>query len=283
MRTPRMSKRDFLTLLRTRFGDGTGEGSGDGEGGKGGEGGDGKGGEKTFTQKDVDAIVTKRLAKEKEERQKLVKDLKAAQDMANMTKEEKEALALRIDEAEKSLLTKDEQAAREKANLEKKFQNDLKKATEDATRWQQMYHTSTIQRSLSDAATANDAESAEQIIRMFGSDAYLSEDRGEDGKSLGTFTPKLKFKGLGEDKKPVDMDLPVADAIKKIRDDGRFPNLFKHGGTPGTGSKADGKGGGGSSGEPTLAMFGGDQAKYSQAYQTWRRGHNLDGSKRESK
>jgi hypothetical protein len=271
--------------LRSRFGDGTEDAAKAAEDAKAAEEAAkveaAKG--KTFTQAELDNIIKQRLGKEKDEKAKLVKDLKAAQDHANMTKEEKEQLAKRIEEYEASLLSKEEQIAKEKTTLERKHANDLKKHQEESSLWQQRYHMSMIQRSLADAASDSNAESSDQIIRMFGSDTYLSEDRGEDGKTLGTFTPKLKFKGLGEDKKMVEMDLPVGEAVKKIREDGLFANLFKHGGTPGTGTKGSGTGGGSTTGEPTIEMFGGNQQKYSEAYQAWRRTHNLDGTVKEKK
>ena len=132
---------------------------------------------------------------------------------------------------------------------------------------------------------SSNAESTEQIQMMFRSATYLSEDKGEDGKGLGTFTPRLKFNLPDPDNKGsfIDQDMPVKEALIKIRDAEMHKNLFKHGATGGTGQQGSSgsQGSASSSSPPDREKFSDDQA-YSVAYQKWRSEYNLDGTKRES-
>lgn len=239
------------------------------------------GAEKKFTQEEVDKIIHTRSGRWKQERETLISQLKMLEQAKGLTEEEKSQLQAQITTLEESVLTKEQQAAKKEKQLLDQHAASLRKATEEANTWKSQFQNAEIRRALADAAGANQAESVEQIQMMFGSAAYLAEDRGTDGKPAG-FTPRLKFRGYtGEDdanKTLGDLDLPIAEALKRIKSDGLHANLFKHGATGGTGDRGSGQGSGGSSGEPTLASCGNDKARYTAALAKFWETHNFDGS-----
>jgi hypothetical protein len=275
----------------------------EGEGGEGGDGGTGEGGggageggggaagaqwDGKFTdeqQKAIDGIISKRFAKEKDEKTKLLGQLNSLKETAQLTKEERDKLQGQIDELENSMLSKDEQTAKAKAELEKRHQKELTKATEEGSLWKTRFTDSIIDRAWTDAAVEHGAESPRQLRMMFRGSTRLVEDADEEtGKTLGTFTPHVKFVGLNDEKEEVELEMPVAEAVKKIKADGLNSNLFKHGATGGTGKPpagGQGKGTGDPNAMPTPDQYASTE-EYAKAYQQWRDTHNLDGSKRKS-
>jgi hypothetical protein len=264
---------------------GEGEGS---ENNEGGEGGENKSDPppKTFTQDDVDNIVKKRFVKEKKEKQVLIEKLKQLETSASISKEDREKLNGQIEELENSLLTKEQQAAKEKKQLEEAHAKRLKSIEEERGVWKSRYETTLIDNALMESAANASAVSPTQLHSMLRSNAYLAEDKDDGGNPIGTFTPRVKFSGYDPDAgetdsegklKVIQLDLPINEAIEKIKKDGLNSNLFRHGATAGTGQKVSGQGGSGS-GEPTLEQYGGNHAKFSEAYVKWRKTHEVDGT-----
>lgn len=261
---------------------GEGDKSGEGEGDKSGEGEGDKGSNKTYTQAEFDQAIEKRNKKDKDKNVALTTQLKQLQSSSNLTTSEKEGLATRIEELETSMLTKDEQTAREKQQADQKHDKELKSSNSERDLWQGRFTDALIDQSLADAAVVHNAESPEQIRMMFRGAVSLDQDKDDNGKPMDSFTPRLKFMGSNPDdtEKVMPFDLPVAEAIAKIRADGLNKNLFKHGSTEGTGQQASGAGGKGGdpSKMPMLEDFGGSTEKYGVVFAKWRKKHNLDGT-----
>lgn len=276
----------WFKSYRLRYMEGEGDGEGDGEGGDPtpvpkstpGEW-DGK-----FTeaqQKKIDEVVSKRFAKEKKEKEELIGQLNVLKQSANLTEEEKNGLAGKIDELQNSLMSEQERAAKERAKLENKFKSDLDLTSKERDTWKTRYETTLIERAITDAAVEYKAENATQLRMMFRGATRLTEDSSDDGKPTGRFIPTMKFIGLEEDgKTQSEMELPVADAIKKLKEDGLNDNLFQHSGTPGTGRLPSGGSGGKGrrNGEMPLREHYATGGEYSRAYQKYRDTYNVDGT-----
>lgn len=267
-----------------RYFEGDGDGSDDPD--PDSNSGDNGGGSLKFTpeqQKHIDGLINKRFAKVKKEKETLIAELNTIKQSANLTKEEREQLASRVDELESSILTEQEKAAKEKGKLEKEYKTKLDMTSSERDTWKRRYEDSTIERALTDAAVKHKAANAAQIRMMFRGVTSLVEEKGEDGKPVGSYTPIMKFQGLGEDGKTItDFEMPVEQALKKIKDDGLNANLFEHSGTPGTGGKP---GGGSYSGgkDPGKMPVPSDYANsddFGAAYQKWRDNYNPDGTKK---
>lgn len=258
-------------------------GEGGDEGGESGSGGEG-GGEQTYTKTQVESMMGERLSKMKQENKATAAELERIKSSANLTKEERNNLQTRINELESTFMTEKEKNAREAKKAGEKHAKELKLANEETSIWRERYTNATIERALTDAAVSAGAESPEQIQMMFKGSTTLVEDKDDDGKATGTFTPKMKVTLPVKDAdngETEELTLPVGDAINRLKAAGLHKNLFKHGGTGGTGSKGAGQGGSG--GDPSTQpqrRDGESDYDYSQRYNTWRREYNLDGSPR---
>lgn len=263
-------------------GDGEGgaaAGAGAGTGGAG-TGGTGAGGtEKTFTEAQVNSIVSDRVKRMKEENGKLLKQLQSIQ-TNGMSPEAREALETQITTLEASLLTTQEVAEKRQKELQDRYSNELKGVSTERDTWRARYETSLIQAEL--AKSAAEAENPEQISMMFGPNSYVAEIKDDAGKPTGQFQARLKFVSIDpESKNQVQLDLPIGEALSRIKTDGLHKNLFKHSSKGGTGTPV---GGGSDSANrmPTLEQFGGDVTRFNVAWAQWRKKYDLDGSERKA-
>lgn len=274
----------YIQWFNKRYGNdpAVGEG-GDGEGGAGaggaGAGGAG-GGERTFKQAEVDAIIKKRLAKERTEKESLLGQLQQLRDTVNLTEEQRTSLETQIQNLTDSLQSKEQQAAIALKREQDKYAKEKEGLLGERDTWKNRFVDSTIKRSLTDAAVTAGAQDPSQIVMMFGGSTSLEEVKDSTGKPTGEFAVLMKFQGINpETKKPEQMILPVSEAIQHMRENKLHANLFKATGVPGTGTDTNGasKGGKDSSKMPEPSQFA-NPAEFQKAYQEWRSNYNLDGS-----
>jgi len=137
-----------------------------------------------------------------------------------------------------------------------------------------LYASSTIERSLQDAAITGEAIQPRQIVSILGNTTRLTEVLGEDGKPTGRYAPVVTFNDQDKEGKPVTLELSPGDAIKRMRELPEYGNLFK-----GTAKGGLGEGGGAAGsrgGQPALESLMKDPA----AYAKWRKDNpDLDLSK----
>lgn len=222
--------------------------AGDGSGGSGASPNNNE--EKRFTQADLDRHITERLKREREaakkEKDAILQQLQQIQ-TKGLSEEDRQALENQIKQLEEANMTVQEKAEQERKNLLKVHEKNVADLTSDRDTWKTRFHVSTIRQALTEAGLAQNVENVNQIIAMFAPSAYLEEQKDEKGKPLGTFITRMKFLGIDHDsetKAQKEFDLPVAEAMKKLREDGLNSNLFKHQGTGGTGRTPDGSGNG---------------------------------------
>ena len=263
-------------------GDGGGDSDGNGVGDGGGEGdGNSSGGGVIPDELKpvVDKIVQKRLAREKKQNAELATKLKALQSSSSLTQQERDDLASQIETLETSMQTEQERSQGEQKRLQKKYESDTKALTDERDTWRSRFESTEVRRALTDAAVSAGAENPSQIALMFGGNAKLVQDQA-DGKPVESFTPMLSFTGLGEDGKTQEtLELPIAEAIAKIKADGLNANLFKHSSKPGTGTPPSGGSGGNGadvSSDPNNPPVPGDFSttqEWQKAYDKWRKDH----------
>lgn len=190
---------------------------------------------KTFTQEQLDAIVQERLSKPKqqlEQTQKLLDDFKKNK---TITEEQQTQLQAQIDNLTKQVLTKEQLSAKEKKELSDQASAALKEANEKLSTWKNRYESSTIERSIVDAAVANEGFNPNHFISILGPLTTLIEEVVE-GKPTGRLVPTVTFQGQDKDGKPVQMTLSPQDAVKEMKKmTGTYGNFFKSGLNPGVG------------------------------------------------
>lgn len=197
---------------------------------------------KKFSQDDVNKIVAEEKRKTQAAQAKLVTELEAMRNKANLTASEREEIEQRLESVKSEFMTKEELLKQEKAKSEKKLKEDLDAKSKEAENWRGRFTQSTITRSITDAAVASDAFSPKQIVAQLAPNTRLVDVLGEDNKPTGEFVAKVKITAKDKDNKDITLDLEVGEAVKKMSEQDEFANLFKGKGTGGTGGQNRGGG-----------------------------------------
>lgn len=211
-------------------------------------------------QKELNRI----LAAEKKKHQKLVQqatdEAKALAAKAQLTGKQAQELDSRLEQIQNEMRTKEEQARLAAEKARKKYKQDMESLTGERDSWRQRYTESTIERSLTDAAASNNAFSPRQIVAILGPNTQLTEVLDDEGQPTGNLAPKVKYRTKDKEGKPVTLDLSPADAIKRMKEEEEYLNLFRGEGSSGAGlrSQPGGK-------KPNVAELAKDAAAYRKA------------------
>lgn len=213
----------------------------------------------SLTQDELNKMMADNRKNLTKQNEKLLNELNQLKETSQLTNKEKEELQIRIDEIEQEFLSKEELAKRELNKKEKEYQKQLTSAQEESTFWKNQYSQATIARSIQDAAIQNKAVSPEQIVGLLASNTQIKET--EEGSK--NFQPVVNFKDIGEDGKPITLELSPMEAVKRMVElTDKFGNLFQ-------GTAAGGLGGSSGSGSgkaPSLTSL-----KDTTNYMKWRK------------
>lgn len=172
--------------------------------------------------------------------QDLVNQLEQLKQNTRLTQDERDDLQSRINQLEEQYMSKEELAKREAAKAQKQYEQNIKNVTEERERWQNMYTSETIDRSLQDAAVEGEALHPTQIVEILRNKTQLVEGI-EEGKPTGRYHPVIKFNDKNEDGQPVVLELSPVDAIKRMKElPELYGNLFKSTATSGLGESSAG-------------------------------------------
>jgi hypothetical protein len=257
--------------------DGGGSGSGDDtlSGGGGGSGGGGTEQEKKFSQADINKFLAEDRKKHQKQRDDTVKQLENLRKSQSLTAKERDELTARIEEIQNQALSKEELAKKERDKILNDHKAELTKAVSERDTWKNRYNSETTVRAITDAAVDNDAINPRLVVAFLQPNTRLVEDLDDEGKPAGTFTARVKFQDADKEGKPINLDLTVPEAVKRMREiTDQFGSLFKtssQGGVGGSGN-ADAKN---KSGESLRELMS-DPVKYRE----WRKKNkDLDLSK----
>lgn len=192
---------------------------------------------KTFTQADIDKLMVTHKKELQTQNQKLAEELTQLKEKSTGTEAEKAALQERIDALTNQGKSKEQQLAQEAEKWKKKHADDVKSKEEEAVKWKGQFENYLVKSSLLAAADKHKAESAEQIEMMFKGMVKVVPVADEAGVVLG-YQPVMTVKvpDAKDATKKIEMQLPVEEAIAKIKEDNAFANLFKVEGVDGRGS-----------------------------------------------
>jgi len=187
---------------------------------KGGEGD--SGGERTFTQADLNKILAEDKRKHQERYSQLESSYQELLSNQGISEEQRKKLEARLEDVQKSLRTKEQQAEYERKQSEEKYLNQLKTAEERATHWESLYKQETVVRSLQDAAGAADAFNSNQIVGLLKPFTELKDVEGR-------LTPMVDFPDVDEKTGEEIRTLRTpAEAVKRMRELPKvYGNLFK--------------------------------------------------------
>ena len=191
---------------------------------------------KSFTQEDVNKFLAEDRRKHEDTKTKLTNELKALQGRSNLTAEELASLNSRLEDVNNKYMTETELLKSENSKLKKSLDEDIKKIASEKEHYQNRFTKSTIHRSITDAASVEGAYNSKQVIALLESDSRLVDIVGEDGKPTGDVEVMVKLRTRDDKGKPVTLDLQVEKAVKRLKEDEAYHNLFKGTGTGGIGS-----------------------------------------------
>jgi len=218
---------------------------------------------KKFTpeqQKELNRILTVEKKKHQRTVQKAVDEANALRSKAQLTATERSELDNRLEIIQNEMRTKDEQAKRAATKQRDAHKKAMESLTAEKDTWQSRFTESTIERSITDAAAANNAFSPKQIVAILGSNTQLVEVLDDEGQPTGQLAPKVKYRSKDKEGKPVTLDLSPEDAVKRMKDEDEYLNLFRGEGSGGAGlrSQPGGK-------KPDLSNLAKDPAAYRKA------------------
>ena len=219
----------YLSLSQVVCFDGDGDGAG-GDG-AGGDGAGGAGADKTFTETDVNRIVQERLARDRKAReadnQELAKKYEELLQNQSLSQEERNRLEENLEDVKKRFRAKETEAATELKQLREEFETKLAEKDQQAQRWEALFRQSTVDRSLQDAAVANDAYSPSQVVSLLRPMTKLVEDLSADGKPTGQWKTMIDFPDVDDKGESFVAQRSPEETVKRMKELGEYANLFK--------------------------------------------------------
>jgi len=189
-------------------------------------------------QKELNRILAAEKKKHQRIVQKAVDEANALRSKAQLTNQQSQELDARLDQIQNEMRTKEEQARLAAEKAQKQYRQSMESLEAEKNTWQQRFTESTIERSLTDAAAANNAFSPRQIVAILGRNTQLVEVLDEEGKPTGQLSPKVRYATKDKDGKPVTLDLTPSDAIKRMKEEEEYLNLFRGEGSGGAGLRS---------------------------------------------
>lgn len=195
----------------------------------------------TMTKAELQAQIATATAEVKKQQQQALAELQALQGKAQLTAKERQQLEQKLEELTTQSLTKEELAKREIDKTKKKYDQELATTTQERDLWKTKFTETTILRTIADAANSNEAFNPNQIIAILRGDTQLKEGLDAEGRPTGQFEARVKFKDT-KDNQPIELDLSVTEAVKRMREIEGYQNLFKGQGNGGQGNPNRGGG-----------------------------------------
>lgn len=211
---------------------------------------------KTFTQDEVNRMLAENKRSLQEQNQQLAADLQKIRDTAKLTQEEKDSLDTRIATLTSQHQTETQKLQGELEATKKKYKTDTEALAAGEKRWRTNFDTLLINNAITVGAAKHQAAdpTGRQLQMMLSSQAKVVEVVDDSGQPTGRYQALLPITVIGKDKKPVVMELPIEEAIGKMREDESNANLFLTDGKPGLGGTG-GVGSGGKSGQTNWAKL----------------------------
>jgi len=197
---------------------------------------------KTFTQDQLNAVLAEERKKFESNSKKLHDELEAIKGKSQLSAQERSELEQRIESLKKETMTKEELAAQRNAQLEKASKAERDQLLQQRDHWEKQYKEATISRAILDAATTEKAYNPNQLVALLSFNTKLTEVLDDSGKPTGQYVPKTTIPVKDSKGKVTPMDLPVNEAIKKLKEQEEYHNLFLGSGVGGVGANNQGGG-----------------------------------------
>lgn len=197
-----------------------------------------KSAEKNFSQADLNAFLAEDRRKHQEKYIKLEASMQGILADTTLQKEQRAKIESELQDLQATHRTKDQQREYEVKQERDRFTTELETAQEQAVRWEDLYKSSVVDRSLQDAAIAQDAFNPMQIMGLLRPNTRMQEQVDEQGKPLGSFAPVIDFPDVDETSGEQITTLRTPDeAVQRMKElPQQFGNLFRSNVVSGVGS-----------------------------------------------
>lgn len=200
---------------------------------------------KTFTQDQVNELMARDRRKNQEAQKRIVGQLEEYQKVAKLTADEKEALEKQIDELRQQTMSAEELAKQAADKTAKEHATIISQLESEKEQWRNRHDNLVIESAITRASVQHGAVDPDQILAVLRTKQLKMVDvLGDDGKPSGMSVPRVKLPDVNKEGKPIELDLTVEDAVKRMKDLDKYANLFKNskvGGMGNSGSTKTGK------------------------------------------
>ena len=208
------------------YDDDTGDTDDTGDAGDTGDTTDGDG-EKTFTQEDVNRIMTKEKEVQKRATQKRIGELEKFRSSSKLNETELKSLNEQIEAQQKEIETTEQKSQRERETTAKKHTREMTNVADERNIWKNRYTDSIKQRTLTDAALANNAFNPEQVVAILRPNTEVVAEIDGDGKETGQYKAQVTFNTVDDKDEAITVIEDPAKIVKRMLDEERYMNLFK--------------------------------------------------------
>lgn len=210
----------------------------------------------------TDDAIAQAVEAEKEKHRQTLNELESLKKISNLTATQREDLDAKLAKTRNDLMSEKQRSESERKRLLNEHKTALENMSKKADKFEKLYKTSTIQRSLTDAAVEHEAFAPAQVVSMLERDTKMIEEE-IDGQATGRLIPKVEMlvEIEGQTK---NVSLNPTDAVRTLSEKPEFFNLFKPTLKSGPGRSGSGQGG---DGELTAQQAA---AKGPEAYREWR-------------
>lgn len=213
------------------------------------------------TQKYVNSLLAEEKRKGQTATHKAVTELETIRNQAGTTAAERDRLNERIEELQNQHVTEKELTAKDLKKKETAQAAKLKAAEDEAARWKDLFNTTTIKRSIVDAALVKEhkAHNPQHVVNMLAPVTRLVEEMDEDNKPTGEYIAKAKVRTV-KDGKPTVLEMTVTEAVKFMSEQEEHAPLFDSGVSGGLGGNPNRPRSKGDERDPNVPPT--DQAEY---------------------
>ncbi len=194
-----------------------------------------------FTQEDLNKILAEDRRKHQAQIVKIQQTLEETLTSKNLTTQEREQLAQRLEDMQKETRTKEQQAAHDRKQMEESYATQLEAEKKGRVQWEQRFRESMVDRALQDAAVTGDSFQPSQVVTILRQMTRITEVSDEKtGKGTGKFKVVVDFPDTDATTGEAVVTLHTPEsAVKRMKELAAvYGNLFKSGVVSGIGSSS---------------------------------------------
>ena len=194
--------------------------------------------EKTFSQTDLNTFLADDRRKHQEKIKSLEDGYKKILADTNLQKEQRAKLEAELQDVQKMSRTKEQQAEYERKQERERYTAEVETLQSQIDQWESLFKSSVVDRSLQDAAIAQDAFNPSQIIGLLRPMTRMQEKTDGSGNPVGQFSPVIDFPDIDETSgEQVTTLRTPEEAVQRMKELPQFyGNLFRSNVVSGVGS-----------------------------------------------